>query len=79
MFCYTGKQIKEKIISDSNKPPEEMKMGWCDQELPGGRRAGLEYVTPEGISLWGDGILSCDLQDKEPVLPRSAYVCGEEG
>lgn len=51
MFCYTGKPIKEKIISDSNKQHEEIKMGGCDEEWPGGRRAGLDCDPGRDLSL----------------------------
>lgn len=50
------------------------KWKWDDVTEGGlrGRRANLESVIWEGIYLGGRGDLSCDLKDKEPVLPRSA-------
>lgn len=57
------------------------KWKWDDVTEGGlrGRRANLENVIWEGIYLGGCGNLSCDLKDKEPVLPRSASSAGVSG
>lgn len=73
-----GKQIEEKIISNGNKPHEEMKMGDAvDSGL--GKKSWFRMCDPTGVHLWGGGSGSWDLKDQEQVLPDlGVCVLGEE-